>query len=36
MAFQEVMFKGYTIIDLQTIPGEKPGENTVVGIAKKP
>jgi hypothetical protein len=36
MAFEEVMFKGYTIIDLQTIPGEKPGENTVVGVAKKP
>lgn len=35
MAFEEVMFKGLTIMDLRTIPGEKPGENTVVGFARK-
>lgn len=36
MALEQVMFKGYTILDLQTIPGDHDGEFTVVGFARKP
>jgi len=33
MAFTRVIFEGMNVLDLQTIPGDHPGENTVVGVA---
>lgn len=32
MAFKSVILDGLEILDLRTIEGEKPGENTVVGV----
>lgn len=35
MAFREVIFENYDIINLRTIEAEHPMENTVVGVARK-
>ena len=33
MAFKHVIFDRMEVLDLRTIPGDHPGENTVVGVA---